>query len=245
MVSPDPSSILPDAIVQPSWTPEFSPISFTPTLSVDLTPISAHSPAPPRSSARLSIIGRRISIRNSLPVRIPDDSPKCPSSRHSVSQSYQGKSGTHERRRSKYLNDPAVYSMLDRTFEDALELGFVSPHPSSKRPQSAYSEMKLSPLTPSVDGTTIVEDEVESETEDDIFSRPTPDLGLPTLKELDDVDCLEQQDNVMTLRLTLTPATCLTEVEQDLPLETTSELRRRMNSLGRLIRRTKILGAAF
>jgi hypothetical protein len=130
--------------------------------------------------------------------------------------------------------------MLDRKFEEALELGFVSPPPTPhNRSPSPNLELKRSPLAPSVDGTTVVDTIQEDEEEEDIFSRPTPDLALPTLKELDDGEWKDSQGNVMTLRLTLTPATCLTEVEQEFSLETTSELRKRMSGLGRMLRRAR------
>ena len=129
--------------------------------------------------------------------------------------------------------------MLDRNFEEALELGFASPPPTPQnRSPSPNAEVKRSPITPSVDGTTIVE-AIQEEDEEDIFSRPTPDLSLPTLKELDDGDIKETTGDVMTLRLTLTPATCLTEVDETLPLEVSGGLGKRMSGLGRILSRTR------
>ena len=130
--------------------------------------------------------------------------------------------------------------MLDRNFEEALELGFASPPPTPKnRSPSPNADLKRSPITPSVDGTTVVETIQEEEDEEDIFSRPTPDLALPTLKELDDGEWRDGQGNVMTLRLTLTPATCLTEVEEDFPVESSGGLGKRMSGLGRILSRTR------
>lgn len=76
---------------------------------------------------------------------------------------------------------------------------------------------------------TIVEEE-----EEDIFSRPSPDLKLPTLKELEDGEV--GVGDGMTLRLTLTPANCLTEVEEDLEVVERSGLGKRMSGLGRILR---------
>lgn len=129
--------------------------------------------------------------------------------------------------------------MLDRNFEEALELGFSSPPPTPhNRSPSPSADAKRSPTTPSVDGTTVVET-IQEEDEEDIFSRPTPDLALPTLKELDDGEWKDGQGNVMTLRLTLTPATCLTEVEEDFSVESSGGLGKRMSGLGRILGRTR------
>jgi hypothetical protein len=133
--------------------------------------------------------------------------------------------------------------MLDRNFEEALERGFSSPPPTPHNitPSPPDLESKRSPISPSVDGTTIVET-IEEE-EEDIFSRPSPDLALPTLKELDDGEWTDGQGNVMTLRLTLTPATCLTEIEKAFPLDvsatSTTGLGKRMSGLGRMLSRTR------
>ena len=129
--------------------------------------------------------------------------------------------------------------MLDRNFEEALELGFSSPPPTPQnRSPSPNADSKRSPITPSVDGTTVVETIQEEEGEEDIFSRPTPDLALPTLKELDDGEWKDGQGNVMTLRLTLTPATCLTE--EEIPVDTSARgLGKRMSGLGRILARTR------
>jgi len=130
--------------------------------------------------------------------------------------------------------------MLDRKFEDALELGFASPPPTPHRSPSPNNvDPKRSPITPSVDGTTIVGTIEETDEDEDIFSRPTPDLALPTLKELDDGEWKDGQGNVMTLRLTLTPATCLTEVEEEFPIESSGGLGKRMSGLGRFLGRTR------
>jgi hypothetical protein len=80
------------------------------------------------------------------------------------------------------------------------------------------------------DESTIVEED-----EEDIFTRPSPDLKLPTLKELDDGE-MSGLGDVMTLRLTLTPATCLTEVEEDLEVVERGGLGKRMSGLGRILR---------
>jgi len=123
--------------------------------------------------------------------------------------------------------------MLDRKFEEALEMGFTSPPPTPLRtPSPQYDKQH-----PSLDGTTIRE-EPEEEEEGDIFSRPMPNLALPTLKELDDGP-LEKDGEMMTLRLTLTPATALTEVDETLPLEVTGGITKKMGGLGRILGRTR------
>ena len=217
------------------WAPEFSPVSFSPTLSVDITPLSPPSSPPPSRSRNLSSFRRRISLRGT-PRPLQPITPSRPTSKSSIAQNSPK---THERRRSKYLNDPTVLSMLDRNFEEALELGFSSPPPTPhNRSPSPSADAKRSPTTPSVDGTTVVET-IQEEDEEDIFSRPTPDLALPTLKELDDGEWKDGQGNVMTLRLTLTPATCLTEVEEDFSVESSGGLGKRMSGLGRILGRTR------
>jgi hypothetical protein len=218
-----------------NWAPEFSPVSFSPTLSVAITPLSPPSSPPPSRSQNLSSFRRRISLRG-IPTPLQPIISSRPVSKSSVTQNFPK---THERRRSKYLNDPTVLSMLDRNFEEALELGFSSPPltPQNRSP-SPNAEAKRSPITPSVDGTTVV-DTIQEEDEEDIFSRPTPDLALPTLKELDDGEWKDGQGNIMTLRLTLTPATCLTEVEEDFPVESSGGLAKRMSGLGRILGRTR------
>ena len=223
------------------WTPELSPVSFQPTLSVEISPLSPPSSPPPSRSQNLQGFRRKLSFRSSHSTTdLPDTQslPRRPSSsKYPLSTRPQTRG--HERRRSKYLNDPTVLSMLDRKFEEALELGFTSPPPTPRRTPSPHYESKRSPLAPSVDGTTIVETLEEEEEEDDIFTRPTPNLALPTLKELDDGDIKETTGDVMTLRLTLTPATCLTEVDETLPLEVSGGLGKRMSGLGRILSRTR------
>jgi hypothetical protein len=115
--------------------------------------------------------------------------------------------------------------MLDRNFEEALELGFTSLPPTPIRTPSPRT------IHASLDGTTIKE-EPEDEGEDDFFSRPMPNLALPTLKELDDCTEKDGAGDVMTLRLTLTPATALTEVDETIPFEVTGGLSKRMYGLG-------------
>jgi hypothetical protein len=91
-----------------------------------------------------------------------------------------------------------------------------------------------------MDGTTIAEVDEEDEDEVDFFSRPSPNLALPTLKELDDGDVWRDgAGDVMTLRLTLTPATCLTEVEENFPMESTGVMSKRMSGFGRILGRTR------
>jgi hypothetical protein len=127
--------------------------------------------------------------------------------------------------------------MLDRNFEEALHLGFTSPPPTpNKRSPSPIAETKrFSPISPSMDGTTIAEED-----EEDIFTRPTPNLALPTLKELDDGEWKDSTGDVMTLRLTLTPATCLTEVEENFSLDTSSGLGKGMKSgFGKILGRAR------
>jgi hypothetical protein len=145
----------------------------------------------------------------------------------------------HERRQSKYLNDPSVLRMLDRSFEEALERGFplLPPTPQNRSPSLPDLDTKQSPMTPSVEGITIAEKTIEGEEDDDIFSRPSPDLALPTLKELDNEEWKDGQDNVMTLRLTLTPATCLPENEEEMVVE--SKLGKRTSGLGRILSPTR------
>lgn len=220
---------------RPDWAPEFSPVSFSPTLSVDITPLSPPSSPPPSRSKNLSSFRRRISLRGASISLKPITSSR-PASKSSITQSSPK---IHERRRSKYLNDPSVLSMLDRNFEEALELGFSSPPPTPQnRSPSPNPEGKRSPITPSVGGITVVE-AIQEEEEEDIFSRPAPDLALPTLKELDDGEWKDGQGNVMTLRLTLTPATCLTEVEEEFSVQSSSGLGKRMSGLGRILGRTR------
>jgi hypothetical protein len=219
------------------WTPELSPVSFKPTLSVEISPLSPPvSPSPPPSRSRnFQEIKRKLSFRSN-----PSDSEsrRPTSAKKYVASSVRSQNG-HERRRSKYLNDPSVLSLLDRKFEEALELGFTSP-PATPRSPSPPHEKARSPITPSVDGTTLVEVIEEEEEEEDIFTRPTPNLTLPTLRELDDGEWTGGAGEVMTLRLTLTPATCLTEVDEALPMEVTGGgLSRRMSGLGRILSRTR------
>ena len=217
------------------WAPDFSPVSFTPTLSVDITPLSPPtSPSLPAQTDPFNAFRRRFSLRNSTPT-VPSTERRSSASRGTVSTGHTSPR-SHERRRSKYLNDPTVLSMLDRKFEDALELGFASPPPTPHN--RSPSPNNASPLAPSVDGTTIVGTIEEIDEEEDIFSRPTPNLALPTLKELDDGEWKDGQGNVMTLHLTLTPATCLTEVEEAFPLDVTPS-RKRMSALGRILGRTR------
>jgi hypothetical protein len=133
--------------------------------------------------------------------------------------------------------------MLDRKFEDALEMGFASPPPTphNRSPSPNTDARQRSPITPSVDGTTIVETIEEGDEEDeDVFARPTPDLALPTLKELDDGEWKDAQGNVMTLHLTLTPAACLTDAEEEFPLDSSpGRFGKRMSGLGRILGRTR------
>jgi hypothetical protein len=187
----------------------------------------------------VSTFRRKFSLRSSL-LPIHSANSQKPAPRPNTSTHSQKSLSTHERRRSKYLNDPTVLSMLDRNFEEALERGFSSPPPTPHNisPSLPDMESKRSPVTPSVDGTTIVET-IQEEEEEDIFSRPSPDLALPTLKELDDGEWTDGQGNVMTLRLTLTPATCLTEVEEAMTVESTGRLGKRMSGLGRILSRTR------
>jgi hypothetical protein len=206
------------------WSPEFTEISFNPTLSVDITPLSPpNSPPPSRSSNISTTFRRNFSLRNVLPNN----------HRHSqiLTQPPTTLSQRHERRRSKYLNDPSVLSLLDRKFEEALELGFTSPPPTPHRTPSPVHSQFHTPTTlvSTFDEGTIVEEE-----EEDIFSRPSPDLKLPTLKELEDGEV--GVGDGMTLRLTLTPANCLTEVEEDLEVVERSGLGKRMSGLGRILR---------
>jgi hypothetical protein len=121
--------------------------------------------------------------------------------------------------------------MLDRKFEEALELGFTSPPPTPHRTPSPVMHTPTTLVSAfGEDGSTIVEED-----EEDIFTRPSPDLKLPTLKELDDGE-MSGLGDVMTLRLTLTPATCLTEVEEDLEVVERGGLGKRMSGLGRILR---------
>jgi hypothetical protein len=126
--------------------------------------------------------------------------------------------------------------MLDRNFEEALALGFSSPPPTpiNRTPSPMSDSKRISPIA-SMDGTTITEEE-----EEDIWARPTPNLALPTLKELDDGEWKEGPGDVMTLRLTLTPATCLTEVEENFPLDTSGGLGKGMKSgFGKILGRAR------
>ena len=217
--------------IQMDWAPDLTPVSFKPELTVEIGPLSPPTSPPHRPSRNFTNFRRKLSFRSA------PSSPQTPTApSHQPSLSKYGVSGhssnrTHERRRSKYLNDPVVLSMLDRKFEDALELGFSPPATPQNRSPSPHYEAGKSPMTPSMDGTTIIEEEDE-----DFFSRPTPNLTLPTLKELDDGELKEGTGEVMTLRLTLTPATCLTEVEREFPLEPTVK---RMSGLGRILGRTR------
>src|SRR5271170_3848630 len=227
------------------WAPDFSPISFSPTLSVDIRPLSPpNSPPPPSRCDTTSTFRRKFSLRSAAPTTPTITSDRRSSASRGSISTAQTSPRSHERRRSKYLNDPTVLSMLDRKFEDALELGFASPPPTphNRSPSPNNVDPKRSPITPSVDGTTIVGTIEETDEDEDIFSRPTPDLALPTLKELDDGEWKDGQGNVMTLRLTLTPATCLTEVEEAFPLDVTTSttgLGKRMSGLGRILSRTR------
>ena len=218
--------------IRMDWAPDLTPISFKPELTVDITPLSPPtSPAAPLSR-NLANFRRKLSLRTTPCSPQSSKPPSRQSSLSKYSTSSHASSKTHERRRSKYLNDPIVLSMLDRKFEDALELGFSPPTTPHGRSPSPNHDAKKSPITPSMDGTTIIEEEEE----EDIFSRPTPNLTLPTLKELDDGEWKDAQGEVMTLRLTLTPATCLTEVEKEFPLETNTK---RISGLGRILGRTR------
>lgn len=218
--------------VQMDWAPDLTPVSFKPELTVEIGPISPPTSLPHRPSRNFTNFRRKLSFRS---APSSPQTPTAPSRQPSLSKySVSGHSSnrTHERRRSKYLNDPVVLSMLDRKFEDALELGFSPPATPQNRSPSPHYETGKSPITPSMDGTTIIEEEED----EDFFSRPTPNLTLPTLKELEDGELKEGTGEVMTLRLTLTPATCLTEVEREFPLEPTVK---RMSGLGRILGRTR------
>ena len=79
-------------------------------------------------------------------------------------------------------------------------------------------------------------------TGEDIFST-SPNLTLPTLRELDGEGGAtggKEEGEGMTLRLTLTPATALVEGEEEVMLETaTPGLGKRMSSLGRILSRSR------
>src|SRR5208282_2278519 len=87
------------------WAPDFTPVSFIPTLSVDITPLSPPSSPPPSRSQNLSTFRRKFSLR-STPPPLHSANSQRPASRPSTSTRSQKSSNTHERRRSKYLNDP-------------------------------------------------------------------------------------------------------------------------------------------
>ena len=213
------------------WAPDLSPVAFSPTLSVEVTPLSQPIAlqSPPSRSRNFSSFRRKLSLRSVSSLQSIDPTRATSVSRQPTQNRPQtSPTRGHERRKSKYLNDPTVLSLLDRKFEEALELGFNSPPETpdhTQFPSPNLESKRDSPLI-SVDGTTIVEEEEE----DDFFSRPTPNLTLPTLKELD--DSKERNGDVMTLRLTLTPATCLTEVEENLTVESNTGLGKRMSGLG-------------
>jgi hypothetical protein len=181
---------------------------------------------------------RKLSFRNSIQsLNFPSIPARQPAPSIRSTTGSQHSPTSHERRRSKYLNDPTVLSMLDRNFEEALELGFSSPPPTpiNRSPSPNLDGKRISPISSSINRNTIAEEE-----EEDIFTRPTPNLALPTLKELDDGEWMESSGDVMTLRLTLTPAACLTEVEENFPLDTSTGLGKGMKSgFGKILGRAR------
>jgi len=67
--------------------------------------------------------------------------------------------------------------------------------------------------------------------EEEYFDQPAPNLRLPTLKELDDGDF--GSEDVMTLRVTLTPAAACGTEEFEFPVE---KVGKRMSGFGKLLR---------
>jgi hypothetical protein len=130
-----------------------------------------------------------------------------------------------------------------RNFEEALELGFTSPPPTPHtRSPSPNVIDKFLAITPvSVDGTTVVEPiQEEEEDDEDYFAKPTPDLALRPLKELEEPsEWKDLEGNLMTLRLTLTPAACLTEMDGEIVTPDSSPMNKRMSGIGRLLSRTR------
>jgi len=229
------SHSMPSTTVNPAgWALDFAPVSFSPTLSVEITPLSPPGSPPPSRSNTFYSFRRKLSLRS--PTSAPSRPPTSNASSH--------KGFAHERRQSKYLNDPTVVSMLStRNFEEALELGFTSPPPTPQnRSPSPIVVDKFTPITPiSVDGTTIVEPILEEEEDEDYFAKPMPDLALRPLKELEEgPECKDvTEGNLMTLRLTLTPAACLTEMDGEFMPPESSPMSKRMSGIGRLLSRTR------